>query len=124
MNSRDEFFSYLKEYLWWRIADSNCLLCLARAMCSQLAPIPPTASHAILVGALRFEQRRSKTNDLQSSPDTVTGLNTLKLGSENRNRTYLMNGLTVRCPTLWPSRNKTWRPVGESNSFVHLDRVA
>ncbi len=41
---------------------------------------PPPASHATLVGALRFEQRRSKTNDLQSSPDTVTGLNTLKLG--------------------------------------------
>ena len=29
-----------------------------------------------LVGALRFEQRRSKTRDLQSPPDTVTGLNT------------------------------------------------
>ena len=34
--------------------------------------------HAVtyLVGALRFEQRRSKTRDLQSPPDTVTGLNT------------------------------------------------
>jgi hypothetical protein len=39
----------------------------------------------------------------------------IKLGSENRNRTYLMNGLTDRCPTLWPSRNKTWRHLGNSN---------
>jgi hypothetical protein len=29
-----------------------------------------------LVGALRFEQRRSETIDLQSTPDTVTGLST------------------------------------------------
>jgi hypothetical protein len=30
----------------------------------------------ILVGALRFELRRPKAKDLQSSPDTVTGLDT------------------------------------------------
>ncbi len=28
------------------------------------------------MGALRFEQRRPKTTNLQSAPDTITGLNT------------------------------------------------
>ena len=29
-----------------------------------------------MVGALRFELRRPETTDLQSAPDTVTGLDT------------------------------------------------
>lgn len=39
-------------------------------------PVLPLHYTQNLVGALRFEQRRSKTRDLQSPPDTVTGLNT------------------------------------------------
>ena len=35
---RQQCFRGIK--LWWRIADSNCLLMLAKHMCSQLAPIP------------------------------------------------------------------------------------
>lgn len=32
--------TFAKAPNWWRIADSNCLLMLAKHMCSQLAPIP------------------------------------------------------------------------------------
>ena len=46
-----------------------------------------------MVGALRFELRRPETTDLQSAPDTVTGLDT------------------------------QWYTVGESNSSSRRERA-
>lgn len=50
----------LRNRLWWKIADSNRLLSLARAVCSQLAPIPQIRpayriqGHHIVVPVLYF----------------------------------------------------------------------
>ena len=51
---------------WWRIADSNCLLMLAKHMCSQLAPIPPLLVKLCLIKFLLINQTISFT------PSTTT----------------------------------------------------
>ena len=47
--------------------------CLLRSRVSDF-PVLPLHYTQNLVDALRFEQRRSETIDLQSTPDTITGL--------------------------------------------------
>ena len=55
-----------------------------------------------LVGALRFEQRRSETTDLQSAPDTITGLSTQNSGVGDGIRTHMK-----RICSPWPNHSAT-----------------
>ena len=51
-----------------------------------------------MVGALRFELRRPETTDLQSAPDTVTGLDTQILMLTRSCLLYDTEGIAVSNP--------------------------